>query len=136
MASKPADAPPVVGGSSSVDVVVDAPADVGGGWSIAIHGGAGVINTDDPAWIAATRKGLDDALEAGVAVSKGRGRGRRDNGGGGVGREGDGGGGRQVRLAPLALTHPSSSHARTKQKTHTRSSVRAAPRSKPPSRLS
>jgi isoaspartyl peptidase/L-asparaginase-like protein (Ntn-hydrolase superfamily) len=37
-------------------------------WTLVIHGGAGVINADDPAWIRAGVAGLRRALRAGAAV--------------------------------------------------------------------
>jgi beta-aspartyl-peptidase (threonine type) len=37
-------------------------------WTIALHGGAGVINADDPAWIEAGLRGLRLALRAGADV--------------------------------------------------------------------
>ena len=47
------------------------------GWAIAIHGGAGVINTHNAEWLAATRQGLEAALDAGVKVSRAPAQGRR-----------------------------------------------------------
>ncbi|GBF97695.1 hypothetical protein Rsub_09753 [Raphidocelis subcapitata] len=37
-------------------------------WVLAIHGGAGVINTRDPEWVATTKAGLETALDAGIEV--------------------------------------------------------------------
>jgi beta-aspartyl-peptidase (threonine type) len=42
-------------------------------WSLAIHGGAGVINADDPEWIRAGLEGLRTALKAGADVLNGGG---------------------------------------------------------------
>lgn len=40
----------------------------GGRWALAVHGGAGVINSDNAEWIAATREGVEAALDAGAQV--------------------------------------------------------------------
>lgn len=42
-------------------------------WALAIHGGAGVINTDDAEWVAATEEGMARALDVGVKVLEGGG---------------------------------------------------------------
>jgi len=37
-------------------------------WALAIHGGAGVINTDNTEWIKSTTAGMEAALDAGIKV--------------------------------------------------------------------
>jgi hypothetical protein len=37
-------------------------------WALAIHGGAGVINSDNEEWIRETKEGIAEALQVGVKV--------------------------------------------------------------------